>query len=69
MPLTFLPAGKEGCIKKITGKDDIRRFLESLGFVAGGKVSMISSSGDNVILGIRGSRIAISRKLADRIQI
>jgi Fe2+ transport system protein FeoA len=30
---------------------------------------MISSSGDNVILGIRGSRIAISRRLADRIHI
>lgn len=30
---------------------------------------MISSAGDNVILGVRGTRIAISRKLADRIHI
>lgn len=69
MPLTFLSPGMEGCVKKITGKDSVRCLLESLGFVAGGKVRMISSSGDNVILGIRGSRIAISRRLADRIHI
>lgn len=69
MPLTFLSPGTEGCIKRIKGKDDIRRFLESLGFVTGGIVTMISTSGDNVILGIRGSRIAISRRLADRIYI
>lgn len=67
MPVTYLSPGTEGCIIKIMGKDEIRRFLESLGFVTGGMVTMISSSGDNVILGIRGSRIAISRKLADRV--
>jgi ferrous iron transport protein A len=59
----------EGCVKRIAGRDDTRRFLESLGLVPGGRVTMVSSMGDNVILGIRGTRIAISRKLADRIHI
>lgn len=69
MPINFLSLGMEGCVKRIAGRDDTRRFLESLGLVPGGMVTMVSSMGDNVILGIRGTRIAISRKLADRIHI
>lgn len=69
MPINFLSPGTEVCVKRIAGRDDTRRFLESLGLVPGGMVTMVSSMGDNVILGIRGTRIAISRKLADRIHI
>ncbi len=69
MPINFLSPGMEGCVKRISGRNDTRRFLESLGLVPGGRVTMVSSMGDNVILGIRGTRIAISRKLADRIHI
>ncbi len=69
MPINFLSPGTEGCVKRIAGRDDTRRFLESLGLVPGGSVTMISSAGENVILGVRGTRIAISRKLADRIHI
>ena len=69
MQINFLSPGMEGCVKRIAGRDDTRRFLESLGLVPGGRVTMVYSMGDNVILGIRGTRIAISRKLADRIHI
>ena len=69
MPINFLSPGMEGCVKRIAGRDDTRRFLESVGLVPGGMVTMVSSMGDNVILGIRGTRITISRKLADRIHI
>ena len=69
MPINFLSPGMQGCVKRITGRDGTRRFLESLGLVSGGSVTMISSAGDNVILGVRGTRIAITRKLADRIHI
>ena len=61
MPINFLSPGMEGCVKRIAGRDDTRRVLESLGLVPGGRVTMVSSMGDNVILGIRGTRIAISR--------
>ena len=53
MPINFLSPGMEGCVKRIAGRDDTRRFLESLGLVPGGMVTMVSSMGDNVILGIR----------------
>ena len=69
MPINFLSPGMEGRVKRIAGRDYTRRFLESLWLVPGGRVTMVSSMGDNVILGIRVTRIAISRKLADRIHI
>ena len=50
MPINFLSPGMEGCVKRIAGRDDTRRFLESLGLVPGGRVTMVSSMGDNVIL-------------------
>ena len=34
MPLTMARAGEKNTIVKIGGKEEVRRFLESLGFVA-----------------------------------
>ena len=35
MPLSMLSVGSTDTIKKITGKDEVRRFLSSLGLVEG----------------------------------
>ena len=42
MPLTMLGRGQESTVKRITGKDEVRAFLKSLGFVEGGKVSVVN---------------------------
>ena len=34
MPLTMATAGEKNIIRKIGGKEETRRFLENLGFVA-----------------------------------
>ena len=39
MPLTMARSGEAATVKEIHGKENIRRFLESLGFVAGGTLS------------------------------
>ena len=41
MPLTMASAGQEMQIKKIGGKDETRRFLENLGFVIGGWITIV----------------------------
>ena len=41
MPLTFSPSGQPATVKEIHGKDETKRFLESLGFVVGGPVTVI----------------------------
>ena len=42
MPLTMVPTGEPNVIKKIGGKEETRRFLENLGFVTGGMVTVVS---------------------------
>ena len=69
MPLTMAKAGKENTIIKVGGKEEVRRFLESLGFVAGSIVSVVSGMNGNVIVNVKGSRVAISREMANKIMI
>lgn len=69
MPLTFADIGAESIIKKIGGKREVKAHLETLGFVVGGAVTLISAMGGNVIVKVKESRIAISREMAQKIMI
>ncbi len=69
MPLTFANIGEENIIKRVTGGHGMKRHLESLGFVPGGRVKIISSMGGNLIVSIKDSRVAISRGMAGKIMI
>ena len=67
MPLNMVSEGESFLIKKINGKEEIRRFLENLGFVAGAQVSIVSRICGNVIVQVKESRVAISREMAQKI--
>lgn len=67
MPLTVAEPGLPKVIRRIGGKDDTKRFLESLGFVAGGTVMVISEIAGNVIVNVKESRVAIDKTMANKI--
>ncbi len=67
MPLSMVGDGEEFLIKKISGKEEVRRFLENLGLVAGAQVCLVSKICGNVIVQIKDSRVAISREMAQKI--
>ena len=69
MPLSMAPSGSENTVKKITGKDETRRFLETLGFVEGGRVTVVSEVGGNLIVNVKDARIALSKSMASRIMV
>ena len=69
MPLTMMNAGEQCTIKKIGGKEDTNRFLENLGFVVGGTVTVISDTGGNLIVNVKDSRIAIGKDMAVKIMV
>ena len=69
MPLSMVSEGEKNIIKKVGGREDVRRFLESLGFVVGGDVTVVSKNGGNVIVNVKASRIAVSQEMANRIMI
>ena len=67
MPLTIAELNKEYTIKRISGASEVRSHLENLGFVAGGTVTVISTVGGNLIVNVKGTRIALDRALAQKI--
>lgn len=69
MPLTMVRPGEDNLIKKIGGKPETRQFLENLGFVAGSRVSVISSIGGSLIVEVKGARVAVNRDMAAKIMV
>lgn len=69
MPLTMAKAGEENVIQRVGGKAETRRFLESLGFVAGSPVTVVSEIGGNMIVNVKDARVAIGKDMANKIMI
>lgn len=69
MPLMLAKSGEENIIKKIGGNSEVKQHLENLGFVVGGSVTVINSLGGNVIVSVKGSRVAVSEEMARKIMI
>lgn len=69
MPLSMVKEGEPNVIKKVGGKEETRRFLENLGFVTGGVVTVISETGGNIIVNVKDSRIAIGKDMANKILV
>ena len=69
MPLSMMREGEPGVIRRVGGKEETRRFLENLGFVAGGTVTVISRSSGNMIVNVKDSRIAIGKDMAGKILV
>jgi len=61
--------GEANLIKKVGGKEETRRFLENLGFVTGGIVTVVSEISGNMIVNVKESRIAIGKDMANKIMI
>ena len=69
MPLSMSPIGEMQTIKKIGGKDEVKLFLEKLGFVVDGEVSVVSEVSGNMIVNVKGSRVAIGKDMANKIMV
>lgn len=69
MPLTMAEPGREIRIKRIGGKDETRRFLESLGLVPDGFVTVVSVMNGNLIVKVKEARIAVSKEMANKIMV
>lgn len=69
MPLSMAREGERNVIKKVGGREDTRRFLENLGFVVGGAVTVVAKTGGNLIVNVKDSRVAIERDMANKIHV
>ena len=69
MPLSMVKPGETNTIKKVGGKEETRKFLENLGFVTGGEVTVVSVIEGNLIVNVKDSRVAIGKDMANRIMV
>ncbi len=69
MPLIYAEKDQPQIIRKLGGSPEVRKHLEDLGFHVGGEVSIVSSLGDNLILKVKESRVAVSEELARKIMV
>lgn len=69
IPILYASEGEVNIIKKVGGKQEIKKHLEDMGFVVGGSVTVISQIGGNVIVNVKDTRVAVSREMAQKIMI
>ena len=69
IPLCLADQGEMLIIKRIGGNPEIRQHLETLGFNVGSEVMIVNSLGENLIVKVKESRVAVSKELANKIMI
>ena len=69
IPLPFADTGEENIIQRVGGGPETKKHLEDLGFVVGGGVTVLSTIHGDLIVSVKGSRVAIDRKMAEKIMI
>lgn len=69
MPLTMVKTGEASVIRKVGGKEETKRFLEKLGFVEGGTVTVVARTGGNLIVNVKDARVAVGKDMAVKIMV
>ena len=69
MPLSMAVIGEKKRVIKVGGKDEVRRFLQNLGFVEGAEITVVSELSGNMIINVKDTRIAIDKSMANRVMV
>ena len=69
MPLSMAVIGEKKRVIKVGGKDEVRRFLQNLGFVEGAEITVVSELSGNMIINVKDTRIAVDKSMANRIMV
>ena len=69
MPIVIAPLDTELVIQKVLVDEKTKKHLESLGVVTGGKITIISTHGGNVICIVKGVRLGINSDIARKILV
>lgn len=69
LPLSLSANGDIVTVIRVGGNAEGKKHLEDLGFVAGSRVTVISSHQGNIIVNIKDSRLAITSQMAEKIMV
>lgn len=69
MPLVMAPRDREMEIKKISADDKSKKHLREIGIAEGGKITLLSSSVNGVIVIVKEGRLCLDGTLARKILV
>jgi len=69
MPIVIAPINTELQIVRINVDEKTKKHLQSLGVLVNGLIKLISSNGGNVIIEVKGVRLALNRDVAMKIYV
>ena len=69
MPLILAQPGEPHKIIAVRGRGETKRFLESMGFVEGAEITVVSEFDGNLIVTVKDARVALSKVMAAKIMI
>ena len=67
MSLAMVALGETRTIADFTGKEDMKRHLQDLGFIRGENVKVVGENPGGLIILLKGVKIALNRGLASKI--
>ncbi len=67
LPLSFVGTGSVATVAKVRGKSELQHHLETLGFVEGAEVKVVSEQSGDLIVEVKGSHVALNRQVATHI--
>lgn len=68
-PLAMADRGVAAKVCSLRGNEEQRHFLQSLGFAPGAEVTVVSELAGDLIVDVKGSRIALGRQIAHKIMV
>ena len=69
MPIAIAPSNQELVVRKIGAEEKTKKHLQELGFTVGSTITLISSTGGNVIVIVKEGRLCLDKNLASKILV
>lgn len=69
MPIAIAPKDRELTVRKVSAEEKTKKHLQELGVFEGSKLTLVSSSGGNVIVIVKEGRLCLDKTLAGKILV
>ena len=69
LPLAMVGPDEVARVARVRGDADLRQHLAELGFVEGSEIKVISRASGDVIVSVKGARLALNRSMASRVTV
>ena len=67
--LLFCETDDEVVVRKIEGTPEERRHLAELGIAVGGQITVIAANDGDLVISVKGARVALGREMARAILV